>query len=220
MRIVAPPLATNLIGGKPHLAAEVSNRRPSAAGENLKMRPWPFIAAGVLLVLLGAIVTTDLLKALGPMRRSLESADELSRRVAELEVLAFRLFALVLGAGALGLGVFWSRVCRSHWVGSIWAHPAESAPAFDAKTIMTMPFVLLASGVVGFLALMNFGPGLIGEEQVIIWSLEDGLGQQLTAYVFILAGVVALVAAHHEKSKQRKFWTRLLGIGFLLPDPT
>jgi hypothetical protein len=180
------------------------------------MRPWLFIIAGFFFVLLGVTLTADVLKALGPMRRSLESADQLSRHAAELEVIAFRLFSIILGVAALILGFNWRRVCESGWVTSIWAHPAEAAPDFNAKTIITWPFILVVSGAAGFLALLAVGPSLIGEQHVKIWSREDGLGQQLTAFLFILAGILAFVAVRQEGSKWHKFWLGLLSVGFLV----
>lgn len=182
----------------------------------LNKRPWPLVIAGVLLVFLGAALTTDMLKALGPMRRSLESADELSRHFAELEVMVFRSLSIVLGIGALVIAFFWERFCQSNWVRSVWAQPEKPAPAFDMQTIMTMPFFILGSGAIAFLALMEFGPDLFGAEQITELSYEDNLVQQLTAGMFIVASALAFSAAYYDDSRRHKIWMFLLGFGFLI----
>lgn len=182
----------------------------------MRNQSWPLIVVGVFLILLGIIVTPELLKALGPMRRSLESANELSRRVAELEVLAFRVFSIAVGIIVLGGAIFWRRVCQSHVVTSTMARPVEAAPSFNAATMTTTPFFLLGGGVLGFLMIMGPGTYLFGDAEVTGWSYEDGPVQQLTAMLFLVAGILSFVTAYSEKPGRYRFWALLLGVGFLI----
>jgi hypothetical protein len=178
---------------------------------------WLAMASGLALVALAALISPELLIALGPMRNSLESANDLVRRTAHFEVLILQLTSLVAGVGLLVAAVVWPRLRRHALARSALAKlRATHVPPPGASSVGSASFLLVSGAVAAGIACLAVGPQGMGTVLYMQISEEDGLVEQTTAIVFLLASGLAFVAARHVEHRARRIVLRTLFVGFLL----
>jgi hypothetical protein len=165
-----------------------------------------FVVAAVLAVA-GAVISPELLSSLGLMNSSLQHELELVRRTTYLEIEALRIGAVFLAVVCAVLGAFWPRIAASDRYRRFVSTDLRTPPSYAdyqasllnaSFLIVLVPTVLLAGYSIAA------GSFLDAETQVMI-NREDGVIEELSAILLLVASAVSLWVAWRVGPRDRRF---------------
>lgn len=176
------------------------------------------IVAGCIgMVLVGIAMSPEALARLGPMRASLQSPLDSVQQIARAEVAVLRVASIVLGVAVGTTWLAWPRLRQLPWVERLAGHvPVVRPMPWSASTVLGPPLLLIAGGVLGVLLLVVHGPAWLGQAAFDAVVVEDGLVEQATAGLFLLAAVAAAAAACRWRVWPYRIVLGLMAVGFLL----
>ena len=150
----------------------------------------PIFLLGLALfsVVMGIFLSPDLLISLGPMRTSLTSDIELVKQSAYLEVTLIKYFFHICGFLFLALVIFWKRIVQIPYVKMIQALPDPGGSFSKGQKLMTNPaFLLMATLAALSLAFLTIAPNFLNKKNLILIAGEDGIYENATALMFLVA---------------------------------
>lgn len=172
---------------------------------------------GGLLILAGVLISPAWLKKLGAMRIALESENEMVRTVAELEILAIRAAAITLGALCVVLTWQWRRLGVARPVRRLRAYrPVLPPPALGSGDFLNLSAMATAVALIGCGLLLVAGEARLGQERLRDLGAEDGPIEQATAYLFLLAAIVAFGVLLQTTARSRRIMPAWLILGFAI----
>ncbi len=188
-------------------------RHPARAGVVLDfLTP----ALCLLLLVVGMGATPELLERLGPMRASLQSPYAAVQRIAHIEIGIIRAACLALGLSIGALWFAWPRLQRASWLRRITLDPpALPMASWSRATILRLPLLLILSCIAACLAFVLLAPSRLSPAAFAAIVDEDGLIEQATAGLFLVAAIVALTAANRWPTLRHRTTLALMAVGFL-----
>lgn len=155
--------------------------------------PASMILAGafVILISIAIFMTPENLIILGPLRRSLTSANDVVRNTAYFEVALFRASFVFIGILALAIGLFQKHLLSSKLWDKIVRHQVELSAVTDRRvynrSLKTMAF-LAVSGLM-FIVL---APGRLTIDTIDFIIREDGVVEYSSALFFLIGSIVGV----------------------------
>ena len=152
-----------------------------------------FLVLGILSILAGLLLSPQLMIRLGPMRGSLTNENSLVRNSAELEIVLFKVAAIIAGVVFFLIWLMWSRVIKGRLVQFL----IDQGEAEDASTtgIFNLSFfVMIVSSLASFIFLA-VAEKVMSKEQALAIAFEDGFVENGSAVLFLLAAIVAGIVA-------------------------
>lgn len=177
-----------------------------------KSPPKKLLAISLACVALAAILSTQLMIKLGPMRTSLLSQNDSVRQIAEQEIFVGRILLLLLGVVFFLTWVSWRKLTNSRIVQFIVNHEPVTIPQ---KHLLNLGFALLVGGtctVLIWVAFSRYFPSLMADSIV----REDGLIQNATAFLFVLSAGYSAHLSVKLQEKRRKIAHLILAVFFVV----
>jgi hypothetical protein len=178
-------------------------------------RVYLFLIA-VVLGVLAVWLSAERLILIGIMDDSLTSDVELTRKVAQGEVIAARILLAVMAMAMLGAALFWPQIARS----AIYQRNKEVhvpiPPSYEVylRRVLTPAAGILSGAIVVMLLYIQFGDTLFTPEQLGQINREDGLLETASAAMLLVAAVLSALIAYRIGRGHPRFWAHL-GLGFL-----
>lgn len=193
-------------------------------GVSLPTRP-PKVLIGLalLLGLIALVVSPSLLIALGPLRASLVSENELTKHTAELTILGFRALCLFMALILAIVLARWQSFIATPGMKTLAAHPVPRSEREYLSTIKNRS--LLGSGVLAVVSVtyLAVSPTLIPSEVQRWIASESGIVERGTALLFLMSSVLAFLVVNRlritmgdGRDIRRIVWLTLLGLFFFL----
>jgi len=189
----------------------------------LVSRPKILIATAVLFGLAALVTTPSLLIALGPLRASLVSDNELTRRTAELTILGFRAVCLCVALLVAVVLVRWKPVVGSPAVRALALHPVPTFERDFLGTLVNRSFAVVVAMSVLSVVYLAVSPSLLSMPMQRWIASEAGIVERGTALLFLVSSVIAFVIVNRVRRRlldaremRRLVWVVLLGLFFFL----
>jgi len=186
-----------------------------------------WVLAATLLAV-GLILSPSLLVALGPMRASLTSENEITKSTAEATVLAARVLSVVAALVCLATAILWRRLTRKKLMLDIASHqPLETDRHGGISTWTNPSLKIMAAGVVVGLCYVALAGRILPDSARAWINQEDGLIEQATAMIFLCCSVMSTILAVKFLKRRRSVgsnasivwragWHGLFGLFFFL----
>ncbi|MBJ22494.1 MAG: hypothetical protein CL933_24045 [Deltaproteobacteria bacterium] len=186
--------------------------------------PPKILFVATLLFGLAAFLTTpSLLIALGPLRSSLASHNELTRNTAELTVLGFRVLCLVAALLMTMMLVRWRVFIHSRAIQTLAEHPVSPTESAFLSRIGNGSLWLVGAMTliaVGYLAL---SPNWVSTAVQKWIASESGIVERGTALIFLISSGLAFFVVSRLRHRicdgadiRRILWLSLLGLFFFV----
>jgi hypothetical protein len=174
------------------------------------------LIAGFFLVC-ALLITPELLSAIGMMRRSLHSEILSVRNTALLTVKAFKIMCWILAAVCAFSVIFWKRIRKSAVIRKISEHQAfVNFQPFRMASLLNFSFAVITLVTISGLLCVGLG-GHFTDTATLTWiSREDGLIEQITAFIFLVCSLLSAHTAIKVHSRYRRIVFGLFAIGFFL----
>jgi hypothetical protein len=201
----------------------MGNDTGNTNASGLPGRPKILIATAALFGIAAIVTTPALLIALGPLRVSLVSDNELTRRTAELTILGFRV-ACLLGALVVMLVLArWRPFVESRAIRVLAEHPVPDLERGFLAVLVNRSFAIALAMFVLSVFYLGLAPGLIPMSMQRWIASESGIVERGTALLFLVSSVMAFVVANRVRKNlrdaremRRLVWLTLLGLFFFL----
>ena len=215
-----PPVA--LVRSRSMIGVEKIASPPSLLPERPPMELWAVLA---VCVIAAVAMTPSVLIALGPLRESLTSDVDSIRATAELTVLIARSVCVIAAVCLAGLLVFWKTVSTSQILRPLSLFREQAVDPALARNLSRRSLIL---SLVAFVLAVSYASFIA---QMLPLSLrdaigrEDGVVEQATALMFLIAAVGSFAAAfqwaaaRHRQgptAARRSVWLVLLGLFFVV----
>ncbi len=178
-----------------------------------------------LFALIGIAATPKVLIALGPLRESLTSDLELTRGTAEKTVLFVRLLFAAAALGLAGIIFYWKSIASGRLISALSSYHAPagqpSLATYISRRSMILSLAAIVTGICYIAFIAQWLPVTVREHI----AYEDGVFEQATALLFLIASAGALAVAfrlyglrgyHRPFVVRRATWHALLGIFFFV----
>ena len=157
-------------------------------------------------------VTPSVLVDLGPLRRSLTSANALVQQTAFLEVAAFRIVCAALAVACMGAALFRQRIVTS----ALWRHIVEHQPVLSRSIdlgVLNLSFatILTLAGI--GVVFIFVAPGMLGQSAINAIIEEDGFVEYMGAAFFLVSSILAgFLAIRYEMPFRHRFMLSCLSV--------
>lgn len=170
----------------------------------------------VVLGLLAVWVTPERLILIGIMDNSLTSDVELTRKVAQGEVIAARIILAFIAIAMLGASLFWSQMARSaiYQRNKEFYVPMPRSYEVYLRRVLTPTAGILFGAIAVKLLYIEFGASLFTAEQLWQINREDGFLETASAVMLLLAAALSALIAFRTGRGHPRFWAHV-GLGFL-----
>ncbi len=189
-------------------------RNKQAIRQELPSRPpISLIIMAILFFILPIFLGPKLLIYLGPFRKSLTSANELTRHTALFELTVFRVFCYMLAAAITIVLVLWKRLLQSRFINSTMEYnPLEYDKQQNA--IISFSSITIMIALVVALSYIRFKDQLFSPAIKDFIIREDGLVEWSSAIIFLMCSIVSILICFKESRRPRRNMHILFAIFF------
>jgi hypothetical protein len=165
-----------------------------------------FVVAAVL-GLCGAIISPELLSSVGLMRGSLQHELELVRRTTYIEIEALRIIAVFLALVCGVLGVYWPRIAVSDRYRRFVSTDLRTPLAYARyqSSLFNISFLIVLAGTVLLAVYSIAAASFLGAETRVMINREDGVIEELSAVLLLVASALSLWVAWRVGRRDRRF---------------
>lgn len=165
------------------------------------------LLVAAVLAVAGAVISPELLSSLGLMTASLQHELELVRRTTYLEIEALRILAVFLAVVCGVLGAFWPRIATSDRYKRFVSKDLHTTPAHAAfrRSLLNPSFLIVLAGTVLLAVYAITADAFLDNATRVTINREDGVIEELSALLLLVASAVSLWVAWRVGPKDRRF---------------